>query len=354
MSTAYLAHRGRLAVIFLTFPLITLPLVALTLWPSDPGNFVLDLYSGIFGLTHFFITLAVYMSSRNLEYFRSTPLNQLVYFGVPALIFLYFGVAPLLDHQRFPAAGTVQATVVALVSAAAYVHRGRQAYGILQLLKGQSGLAFSPHTRKLELAFFLALPVLQGEAMFMGGGFFPRSSPVAWVTLAVVATLFASVIVSALAARRAGAGRALAIPVGYFVVQTMIQCISSIDVRLYLACDATHFVEYHLLMYPRVKGEALGQSVIDRVTAWFRAHVWVFYALLLGCSLFTMAMLKNRFGVGDLVDASPRPVNLALHMLAGIYLFHFYVDAFLWRFSNPHWKGMLGPLYFKKPAAVSP
>ena len=69
----------------------------------------------------------------------------------------------------------------------------------------------------------------------------------------------------------------------------------------------------------------------------------------LGASLATH--YHKHINIDLLTRLAPLKAKYTMHMLAGIYLFHFYVDAFLWRFSNPHWKGMLGPLYFKKAAA---
>jgi hypothetical protein len=338
----YLSHPGRLVALFAAFPLVTLPLAWLTLHPSPGAAWVLDAYVWTLGLTHFFVTLVVYASAKNLSHFAATPLNRLIYFGVPALIFLYFGAASFIDATAHPSSAAATRAVTVLVTLAAYAHRGRQAYGVLQLLKGQSGLPFTRGMRRLELAFFLVLPVLQAEATFLGDGRLYLGHPLGWATLALTVLLFATVVASGLQARRAGSGAGLAVALGYFALQTVIQCLSSLDVRLYLACDAVHYVEYHLLMYPRVtraEPDAKPRPAL------------LVYALVLAVAGVALAFSNDLLGFGALIRGAPAPFGFAFNMLSGIFLFHFYVDAFIWRFSQPHYAQTLKPLYFPQPVA---
>ena len=42
-------------------------------------------------------------------------------------------------------------------------------------------------------------------------------------------------------------------------------------------------------------------------------------------------------------------------MMNGIFLFHFFVEAFVWKFGDPYYRGALGGLYAgaKPPPATS-
>ncbi|MDP9324256.1 MAG: hypothetical protein M3P13_11530 [Acidobacteriota bacterium] len=39
----------------------------------------------------------------------------------------------------------------------------------------------------------------------------------------------------------------------------------------------------------------------------------------------------------------------------GLFVFHYFVESFIWRFSEPYYRQTLGPLYFgsRQPAAAS-
>src|SRR5688572_28651800 len=88
----YLQRPRVVGPILLAFPLVTLPLVAVTLLASSPAvQTTAIVFSWLFGITHFVITFSLYLNSKNLEHFASTNENKAIYFGVPALVFMYFG-----------------------------------------------------------------------------------------------------------------------------------------------------------------------------------------------------------------------------------------------------------------------
>ena len=58
-------------IILATFPLLTVPLVAAFALTTD--HRFLMVYIWLFGLTHFVITLTVYLQSENLRHFRAAP-----------------------------------------------------------------------------------------------------------------------------------------------------------------------------------------------------------------------------------------------------------------------------------------
>ncbi len=353
----YLAERRVIVPILAAFPLIALPLAYVTLFPPSPGfKWFATAYLWGLGISHFLITFSIYLNSKNLRYFASTATNKLVYFGVPALIFLYFGSVSLVDPKLHPGVTTVIRAVSVVVTLSTYVHLGRQSFGVLQMLKGQSGLVFDKAMRRFEMTFFFVTPILQAETTFLGGGRFLRGSPIVWATVLLALTLLATIVSFAvratpspqLAASGGSRVRKLLVPLVYFFMQTGSACLSTMDMRLYLAGDAVHYTEYHALMYPRVARAELGDTWIDRVMARLRRPPFLFYGLLLTGSAIAVAFFGDHFGFRTLVDEGPKPFGFFFHMLNGIFIFHFFVEAFIWKFSNPFYRGALAGLYFKR------
>ena len=152
-------------------------------------------------------------------------------------------------------------------------------------------------------------------------------------------------------ALRTGGAKALMLPLGYFAIQAVIQCMSSFDLRLYLACDAMHYSEYHVLMYPRVVDAELGARKVDRAMGWLRRPPVRFYLGVFTLAALSVAWKGDLFGFGGFIDHGPRPIAFMFNMSNGIFLFHFFVDSFAWKFSNPFYRSSLGRLYFKPAAA---
>jgi hypothetical protein len=105
-----------------------------------------------------------------------------------------------------------------------------------------------------------------------------------------------------------------------------------------------HYVEYHLLMSPRIfsggssepvsarKEEAAPPTGARRV----RAHVVAFYVALLGIVI----AFEARTHVS--VPANLVPV---VHLFDGIFVVHYFVEALVWKFTNPYYRRQLVPLY---------
>src|SRR5436309_2078566 len=88
-------------LILASFPAITLPLVA-ALALTTSRHFVL-LYVWLFGITHFVLTLSVYLQSDNLRHFRESGKNIFLYFGVPLAILMgFYAVGMMQLRARFP------------------------------------------------------------------------------------------------------------------------------------------------------------------------------------------------------------------------------------------------------------
>jgi hypothetical protein len=96
-------QRPQIAIIFLSFALLAVPLSYVQLSPSVPaevGRWLVVAYVVLLGNTHFAITWALYLNSRNLEYFRSSPGRKLVYFAVPLAIMLVLAAISVFELPR--------------------------------------------------------------------------------------------------------------------------------------------------------------------------------------------------------------------------------------------------------------
>ncbi len=145
---AYLQRQFPVAVILSSFLILTLPLCILSL--TSPALlerfYVKPIYLWMLATTHFVITLTIYFQSRNLRYFNSTWKNKVLYFVIPAGIFVLFDlysalelavVAPVFD--RLFRAG------IRLMD---NHHVTRQSFGVTQLFKKRSGQPFPRWMRR--------------------------------------------------------------------------------------------------------------------------------------------------------------------------------------------------------------
>lgn len=333
-------------VIFLlilgSFWLLTLPMAGLLasgLWPELVGALIFA-YGLLLGRTHFFLTLAIYLRSENLQYFWSTRWTRLVYFGVPALLLLgMFAVDALRLSARFTAFFFV---FNILVRWADFTHVCRQHYGVFQIFRAQSGGAFPKWTAPVVSAFFLWMALMQTQT------FLRDAHGVDWplartVGLAITAGLAVAVAVAIASAWLRTADRAaLGVPTLYLLSQAAGAALVLYRVEFYTVTLAMHYVEYHLIMMPRCFAAPLNESSrVDRVMAWLRRHKPVFYAGLLGLALWVTlwSLVWERQPEASRIHALGALFN-------GIFLVHFFIEAFIWKFSNPYFRKTLAPLYF--------
>ena len=114
---SYFERPRPIALIFGSFFAIFLPLVALQLlFGGAPWLQYLTAAQAVgLGTTHFFITLAVYLQSANLDYFNSSARNRVVYFAVPAAIFLLFALSEATQFRTvYPQAAAARIRGAAL------------------------------------------------------------------------------------------------------------------------------------------------------------------------------------------------------------------------------------------------
>jgi hypothetical protein len=347
-AVAYFERPVPLALILGVFTFGVVPLALLQLVPNFVGivpHLMLLCAVGL-GTSHFFLTLAVYLSPSHLQYFASTAQRAMIYFGLPALIFALLAwiassdVRAVHPHEL--------AYFFALVRLLDFFHVGRQSFGMLQRWKRR--LRDVPSwTRGAENVFFVGAAAMQWQTFWVGGSF-PSDRIESLLPAAVLMALFVSVAFVYARQVAAGGGRPARLGLTYFVIQAICSAAAIYQTWLYLTVLAVHYLEYHVIMYPRCFGrvESPGaESKRGKWLAWLRTRPLVFYAFL--------APLLLAFELRNSIQPGSRPLTFLIHIFDGIFIAHYVLDAFLWRFGNPFYRQLLGPLYFETaPASPSP
>jgi hypothetical protein len=317
--------------------LIALPLVWARMSPNESSVLPYLILAEAVGLgtTHFFLTLAIYLQPSQLEYAKSSWTRRLIYFVLPASILLLFAWVEALPLR---AAAPVFATYFYLaVRFADFFHVGRQSVGVLQIWKTPLRDVLPSWTRHAENALFVGLALLQLQT-YAFGGFFPSDRMSAWLPALLLGGLFLMISVQYLvpiAARETRKAAALAL--GYLAAQALCAALAVCATWLYLTVLAMHYLEYHMLMAPRCFGETAGPKT--GVLGFFR-RAGVFYAV--------MAVVVLLFEARSLVVSESMALRFAVRIFDGIFVLHYVLDAFLWKFHNPYYRGQLYPLYFQR------
>ncbi|MCB9647870.1 MAG: hypothetical protein H6730_14870 [Deltaproteobacteria bacterium] len=348
----FLARPLPLALIFGSFFVFTLPLVlmehagAFDGWRISP-TFV---FVAVLGMSHFLITFPVYLNKTNMEHFTGSAKSIIAYFVAPvAIIIIVGGFYYLRAWER--SAGIIGIAgfwVFSVLRGLDFYHVLRQTFGVLELTKSQSKLTYPAHTKDVSRAFFMALFLMQYHTFVNDKAFTLDLVSGGLAAISTVLFTWLMVVYVARYLRSAPEDKSYAlIPIAYLILQTAGAVMVVYRSMFYLASLAMHYIEYHILMQPRVFAHLQpNESVADRLMDWFKRNQWIFYLVLVGTSLF--------FYMG------PRVFNDFEHPLGGkgwifavfvaqtiIATLHFYVDALLWRFGNPFYRKTLGPLYFK-------
>ncbi len=296
------------------------------------------------GTSHFFITFALYLQSANLDYFASTWKNRIVYFVTPALFLLFFAwteAAELRAQHPFLAAYLFGA-----VRFFDFFHVGRQSVGMLQLFKRSGAAGLPAWSRRAENAFFVGMALLQWQTFLLDGRF--ASDKLFAVVPAVgLGALFVVLGVEHLKhAARSGGSRSF-LPFAYFAMQAVCAAAAVYETRLYLIALTLHYVEYHVIMAPRcLRAPLRPERAVDRISGLFRKHALLFYGAL--AAVVVLFELRNHVPSG----LAPT-TTFFVHIFDGVFLAHYFVEAFLWKFGNPYYRAALSPLYFgtSRPAA---
>jgi hypothetical protein len=357
---AHYLQRTQLGLIFAAFFAVTVPLSIVQLSTSVPPSvkrWLIVSMLFLIGNSHFVITWALYLNSANLSHFRSSLGTKIVYFVVPVSIMVAFFAMGVLE---VPAEGTLLATwFFVAVTAVDYFHAVRQSFGVLQMVKGRSqATRFPRHLARVDNAYFLSLWVLQMMTFINGtqndfdGRFEWGSLPVKVVSL-VAAVLFVVAVHGFVTVwRSAGAERsALFAALAYFVLQSASAGLVVYKSRLYFVSLAMHYVEYHVLMVPRCFDAPLdASSAVDRIALWFRRHKVAFYGVVLAVTAVVSSGSLLALG-GIKFTRDDHFGWLLVNLLGGIFVAHYFVEAFVWKFRHPFYRETLAPLYFARPDA---
>lgn len=374
---SYLMKPGVIEVILGSFLILTIPLLLCYVNSrayeyaaapnfSDMGektkeakfNYVLNFYFVCLGMSHFFVTVAVYFNRANLKFFFSNITNTLIYIVIPlAMIVGIFCFYQLKIPERTALVAPILAPIVfMIIRLADFMHVQRQSYGVLQLLKGSSGISYANLSRAAEKLFFPTMAFAGWIAFMSTVG---RSKDAGWkgivdstfykivndqlvlvVVLAVAGVLFLFSMLQLINVPQKGTTwRQRNSPTIYFLFQSLSISMAVIDSRLYVVGLAMHYTEYHLLMYQRsfkAEGSLFRTQQVSR--GWRVLLVVAFYTVLLGITM--MFGLNQKFFSGHLVTSSMSNVFI------GITVLHFYIEALIWRFRVPHFRKNLGPVYF--------
>jgi hypothetical protein len=351
--------------ILAAFVVLTLPLTLLVSYDPDSPRIgaIMFLYLVGLGLTHFALTPTVYLQSSNLRFFNGSWRNRVIYFAIPIAILLFFDLyATFHVAVLFPFVAVLVRTGIRLLD---FRHFSSQTYGVLQLYKVRSGCKFPGWIKRVENLFYFALSLLL-LTTFLSGGRLALDSLASVVLSLTVAALFVAVVLGfALAYARSANGRHVLLPLAYFLFQTLAGLLAVYNLAFYGLALAMHYVEYHLLMAPRCfKSDLDPTKPIDRVFGVLRANKFIFYSLLCFVAfvvlVFTVdftAMLAMIEGTREHGRHGQSTSLLLFALFDGLFVFHYFLESFIWRFSEPYYRHTLGPLYFaQRPttAAASP
>jgi len=354
---AYLDRELPVVIILSSFLVLTLPLCILGLtYPSLLERFyVKPIFMWLLATTHFVITLTIYLQSQNLRYFNSTWTNRLLYFLIPAGIFILFDMYTALEIAIVaPGFDRIFRAGIRLMD---NYHITRQSFGVTQLFKKRSGLLFPLAMRQLEDLYFHMLTALLLMTFFTGGRFNVRN-PAMLLTAGIAACLLLSILAGfARMWKQSQDRRAVVTPLVYFLMQSGSTALGIYQTSLYLYCLSMHYVEYHVLMIPRCFNTKLDPaSRTDRVFDRLRRHRMLFFGLLIVVA--GVATYLTWITMGWLLEKNwsdwPAPYRVLLALFDGLFVFHYFVEALIWKFGNPFYRSTLVPLYFgrgnQKPA----
>ena len=227
-------------------------------------------------------------------------------------------------------------------------HFNRQSFGVFQLFKGRSKV-FPKWIRRVENLYFFALTGLLFLSFLTGGHFDPNNLFTRLALLPVVGCLLLLLAGYFRTFWQTSDRSALIAPMAYFLLQSLSATLAIVNVAFYLGCLAMHYVEYHVLMYPRCFHTPLNpHSRIDRIFSALRRRPVIFYSVLL--SVAALITCCTWLGMGTLVEREggyrQGGYLVLISVFDGLFVFHYFVEALIWKFSDPHYRQTLGPLYF--------
>jgi hypothetical protein len=344
-NAGYFEQPGPIRLILGSFFGLTIPIGVLVC--LLPGNAALSwLYVWLFGGTHIVLTLSVYGSRANRAYFTKTPKAFLTFVGVP-LVLLGLSVA-MFAFQLGSALPWLAVVFFGALRAFNFFHLTRQTFGVLQLVKARQKLPQPAWGKKAENAsgLFLVLALMLTHA---AGGWCPWLMPecstlmtFGWTASVMIALALFGLTLSYLGSEARW----------YFTLQTLGTLAATVYLPLYLASLAMHYVEYHVLMVPRIRHQQLDESSrVDRAYGWMRSRPLLFIGALLGLSALVTS------GMSAMTFEQPAGATYAWGMILtafdALVVVHYFLEMHLWKFSDPHIRKSLDGVYFAKKAKAS-
>ena len=203
--------------------------------------------------------------------------------------------------------------------------------------------------RSVEDVYFHVLTALLLLTLFAGGKFDAGNPVMVFGASIAMALLLAVLAGFAWMWKHSEDRRALLTPIAYFLMQSGLTVLGIYQTSLYLYCLTMHYVEYHVLMVPRCFKTPLDSSSrTDQIFKRLRSNRVLFYGLVL--VIAGMATYLTWITMGWLLHKNwsdwPAPYRVLLACFDGLFVFHYFIEALIWKFGNPFYRTTLGPLYF--------
>ena len=313
----YITQPKVLSAIFLSFLAVTLPMLYLDHIRFYALESVMLIYFALLGVSHFCLTGLVYFDAAHLAHFKKSFRNQVIYFYVPFLIFWGFYLYQLWQLYQNP--HPLNLLFLGLVRFLDFQHVSRQSYGLLQFLK----YGFREKTKaKLIRPDFLLFQFLAAAqlATFLNGGQFNSQDQLSILLLVG----FVSCLLWTATQQRHP------ITLFYLLLQCAAGLLAVYQTKFYLASLAIHYVESHFLMYPRI------QQMQNRGLSSKLGRPLIIYGVLL---FFGLVYFWSRWP--NVYETNVRWVNI----FDGLFLAHYFLEAFVWRFRDPFYREQVLPLY---------
>ncbi len=344
-ALGYFERAAPVRIILGSFLFLTLPVAAFVLVLPNAAALTW-LYIWLFGGTHIVLTLTIYGSRANRRYFASSPRNVAAFIAIPlALLGCYFAIRTLDLAVTVP---WLALGFWAGLRFFNFFHLTRQTFGVHQMFKARTKAKFPAWAKRCEngTGFALVATLMLTHA---AGGVCPlltESSPalrVVWVACAgLAAMLFAASMLALLRTRSSPAVHAAML---YFTLQTLGMAAATLYLPLYLAALAMHYVEYHVLMVPRIAKQELDPEYrIDRGYGWLRTHRVAFLLAVLGLS----ALVTTGMSAMDLEASGNAEWATLLTAFDALVAIHYFLEMQIWKFSDPHIRKNLEGVYFAK------
>lgn len=276
--------------VFLTIPLILLPVF-------DFSYYLLaTFYTTVIVFPHFSSTFYVYFRKDYISYFLSSPKNILIYFIIPLIVLFTFISINKVEKYNY-----LSFWIVVIIRLTDYFHTNKQTFGVQRLIAGRS----FKYDRLLYygVILFLILNYLVKRDFIYLYNF-------EWA-------LFLFVIISLILFIREILSSSISTKkksLSYIILQLLALAPGVINPSYYFLGLAVHSVEYHLLNYKR----------------FFYKDILRF--TLFGVTLFILSIAVNR--VKNFNEWKDTFFDLNF-LYSSIVFLHYYLDTFIWRFSNP-------------------